>query len=66
MQKMEEKVNGRGEEIGRKYIDLKRIMAAKGVKTGPLTRALLGRILHVKELNEGIYEHRNEFGLYFV
>ena len=66
MQKMEEKVNGRGEEIGRKYIDLKRIMAAKGVKTGPLTRALLGRILHVKELNEGIYEHRNEFGLDFV
>ena len=54
------------EEIGPRYIDLKKILAAKGVKVGPLTRALLGRLLHVKELNEGIYKNRDKFGLDFV
>lgn len=53
-------------EIGPRYIDLKKILASKGVKAGPLTRALLGRLLHVKELNAGIYEHRDKFGLDFV
>ena len=53
-------------EIGREYINLKKLLAAKGVKTGPLTRALLTRLLHIKELNAGIYEHRDKFGLDFV
>ena len=53
-------------EIGREYINLKKILAAKGVKVGPLMRALLSRLLHIKDLNAGIYEHRNLFGLDFV
>ncbi|MBO4588623.1 MAG: glycerol acyltransferase [Bacteroidales bacterium] len=53
-------------EIGREYINLKRLLEAKGVKTGRLTRALLSRLLHIKDLNAGIYEHRDKFGLDFV
>ena len=61
-----ENEQGKMPEIGPRYIDLKKILASKGVKAGPLTRALLGRLLHVKELNAGIYEHRDKFGLDFV
>lgn len=53
-------------EIGPRYIDLKKVLAAKGVKIGPLALALMNRILHVKELNAGIYKNRNCFGLDFV
>ena len=53
-------------EIGREYINLKKILAAKGVKSGPLTRALLSRLLHIKELNAGIYKNRDKFSLDFV
>lgn len=53
-------------EIGPRYIDLKKILAAKGVKVGPLTRWLLERLLHVKDLNAGIYNNRDKFGLDFV
>ena len=54
------------QEIGKEYINLKKLLEAKGVKTGRLTRALLSRLLHIKELNAGIYNHRDKFGLDFV
>lgn len=53
-------------EIGPEYINLKKILEAKGVKTGRLVRAFLTRLLHIKDLNSGIYKHRNKFGLDFV
>lgn len=53
-------------EIGPRYIDIKKILAAKGVRVGLLTRALLARLLHVNDLNKGIYKNRDKFGLDFV
>ena len=52
--------------IGPNYIDLKKLLANKGIKVGFLTRSLLSRLLHIKELNAGIYQHRDKFGLDFV
>ena len=54
------------EAIGRNYIDVKRMVGAKGVKLPPLAVRLLERLLHVKELNDGIYLNREYFGLDFV
>lgn len=53
-------------EIGPQYIDIKKILAAKGVKVGPLAIGFLNCLLHVKQLNEGIYKNRDKFGLDFV
>jgi len=54
------------EVIGRNYIDVKRMVGAKGVKLPPLAVRLLERLLHVRELNDGIYLNRDYFGLDFV
>ena len=54
------------EQIGEKYIDLRKIMAAKRVKMPRLAIWLLERILHVPQLNRGIYLNREYFGLDFV
>lgn len=52
--------------IGEKYIDIEKILAAKKVRVPrPLVR-LLERLLHVPDLNSGIYLNREYFGLDFV
>lgn len=56
----------RPEEIGPQYIDMRKILAAKNVKVPELVIRLLDRLLHVEELNEGIYRMRHLFGLDFV
>lgn len=56
----------RPEEIGPQYIDMRKILAAKNVKVPGLVIRLLNRLLHVEELNEGIYRMRHLFGLDFV
>lgn len=54
------------EDIKPDYIDLERILAAKGVKVPGLVRRWMGRLLHVKELNAGIYENRELHGIPFA
>ena len=63
---MDQTTDNKTQEIGPNYIDLKKILAAKGVKVGPLMRILMERLLHVKDLNSGIYKNRDKFGLDFV
>lgn len=52
--------------ITEKYIDIEKILAAKGVKVPKALVKLLDRLLHVPELNNGIYLNREYFGLDFV
>ncbi len=59
-------MDSRSEQIGEKYIDLEKILSAKKVKAPKLVIWLLNRILHVDDLNEGIYKNREYFGLDFV
>ena len=54
------------EIISENYIDVRKILAAKGVKLPAFAVWLLGRLLHVKDLNAGIYNNRDKFGLDFV
>ena len=54
------------EEIGPKHIDVEKIMAAKKVRMPRWVIHLMERILHVAELNQGIYMNRECFGLDFV
>lgn len=54
------------QEIGPKHIDMERILAAKRVKVPRWVVRLLERLLHVGEINKGIYMNRNLFGLDFV
>lgn len=54
------------EDIKPDYIDLERILAVKGVKVPGLVRRWMGRLLHVKELNAGIYENRELHGIPFA
>ena len=54
------------EEIGEKYIDIEKIIGAKGLKVPKLAVRLVERILHVGDLNKGIYLNREYFGLDFV
>ena len=56
----------RSEAIGEKYIDLQKILAAKKVKAPRWVLRLAERILHVPEINAGIYLNREYFGLPFV
>ena len=56
----------RSAEIGEKYIDIKKIMAAKRVKLPGFVLRWMERLLHVKEINAGIYYNREYFGLDFV
>ena len=52
--------------IGEKYIDIEKILAAKRVRIPRWTVRMLERLLHVPELNQGIYLNREYFGLDFV
>lgn len=54
------------EVISENYIDVQKILSAKGVKLPRFVEKMLGRLLHVKELNAGIYHNRDKFGLDFV
>ncbi len=56
----------RAEKIGEKYIDLEKILATKKVKAPKFVLRLAERILHIPELNRGIYLNREYFGLPFV
>lgn len=61
-----ETVEHNPEAIGPKFIDIERILAAKGVKVPRIARRWMERLLHVKELNAGIYENRHLFGVPFA
>ena len=54
------------EIIGKNYIDVERMIGSKGVRVPKIAVGLIEKILHVKELNEGIYHNREYFGLPFV
>ena len=54
------------EIIGKNYIDVERMIGSKGVRVPKIAVGLIEKILHVKELNEGIYLNREYFGLPFV
>ncbi len=56
----------RAEQIGDKYIDLEKILAAKKVRAPRWVVRILERILHVPDLNKGIYLDREYFGYDFV
>ncbi len=56
----------RAEHIGPKHIDIEAILATKKVKVPRFAVRLVERILHVKQLNQGIYLDREYFGLDFV
>lgn len=48
------------------YIDVEKMISAKGVKLPKAAVRLLERVLHLPELNAGIYKNREYFGLDFV
>ena len=52
--------------IGEKYIDIEKILAQKRVRVPHFVVRLLERLLHVPDLNRGIYLNREYFGLDFV
>ena len=59
-------MDSRSEAIGEKFIDLEKILAAKKVKAPRWVVRLVESILHVPEINRGIYCNREYFGLDFV
>lgn len=59
-------MDARSEAIGEKHIDIKKILAAKRVKVPKFVVRWLERLLHVPDLNRGIYLNREYFGLDFV
>ena len=52
--------------VNEKYIDLDKVLAAKGLKVPRWGVKLLNRLLHVDELNEGIYKNRDKDGIDFA
>ena len=52
--------------IKENFIDVEEMIGSKGVKVPKLAVKLIERILHVPELNHGIYLNREYFGLDFV
>ena len=56
----------RSEAIGEKYIDLDKVLAAKRVKAPHWLVRWAERLLHIPDLNRGIYLNREYFGLEFV
>ncbi len=56
----------RSEAIGEKYIDLEKILSAKKVRAPRWVLRWAEKILHVPDLNKGIYLNREYFGLDFV
>lgn len=61
-----EKTDYNPEAIGPKFIDLEKILAAKKVRVPGLARRWMERLLHVKEINAGIYENRELHGIPFA
>lgn len=59
-------MDARSEAIGEKHIDIEKILAAKRVKVPKFVVRWLERLLHVPDLNRGIYLNREYFGLDFV
>lgn len=53
-------------EITRNHVDIKRILAAKGVKLPQFLVSFMNRLLHVEEINSTIYRHRDKFGVDFA
>lgn len=54
------------ENITEKYIDLQKVFDAKGIKASKFVLRLLDRLLHVDELNDGIYRNRDKEGVDFA
>lgn len=52
--------------ITEKHLDIKKILADKGVHLPNFAVGLMERLLHVKRINQVIYNHRDQFGLEFV
>ncbi len=52
--------------ITENYIDLEKVFAAKGIKASKFAIRFLNRLLHVKELNRGIYLNRDKKGADFA
>ncbi|MBP5528054.1 MAG: glycerol acyltransferase [Bacteroidales bacterium] len=52
--------------IGEKYIDIEKILSAKKVRLPKGLVRMVERLLHVPDLNKGIYLDREYFGLDFV
>lgn len=53
-------------EIGPKHIDIEKILGAKGAKVPRWALRWVEHLLHVPDLNKGIYLNREYFGLDFV
>lgn len=54
------------EAITDHYIDVEQMIGSKGVKVPKVLVKLVERLLHVPEINTGIYMNRERFGLDFV
>ena len=52
--------------IKENFIDVEQMIGSKGVKVPKWAIRLIEKILHVPELNRGIYLNREYFGLDFV
>ena len=52
--------------ITENFIDLEKILAAKGIKTSKWIVRFLNRLLHVRDLNAGIYNNRDKKGVDFA
>lgn len=59
-------MDARSEAIGDKHIDIEKILSAKRVKVPRFVVRWLEQLLHVPDLNRGIYLNREYFGLDFV
>ncbi len=53
-------------EIGEHYIDMGKILAAKNIHAPRWVLRFLDRLLHVEELNDHIYRHRDKVGIDFA
>ena len=54
------------QEIGPNFIDLRSILESKNVHLSGVVVSMLNRLLHVRELNDEIYRHRDKFGVDFA
>lgn len=63
---MENTTTIRPEDISEHYIDIKKVLANKGVNLPNFAVALVNRLLHVDEINHTIYTYRDKFGVDFA
>lgn len=54
------------EMISPKFLDIQKILAGKNVKLPKLLIGFMERILHLDEINSGLYRYRDKVGLDFV